>query len=212
MPDRPRAGRGGALPTVALLAALAVAGCGSDETPGRGGDGPGSGTDLRYDPGSDRSEYTEAEPSEESFDPSWRGTYASSLSLDDGRKVRLWYSRDGHELKEQHYSPEHDAWTAPAVRHTSEQPDPCQGIHLAAEGDLVAVIADFGMYCYDGEPPSDSVAAVSYGDLTEWEVHSTPGFDGWAELTVVDGTVSWSGPGPDLAWDPRDGFVGGTPG
>lgn len=177
-----------------LLLLLPLTGCTVDEP-----------TDEPVD---DTSRYV-ADRSAETFDRDFRDDYEATAVLADGRRVRLWYSRDGDALREQHWSPDEQAWTEPRDVVTSGEPHPCQGIDVVAAGGTVAVIADFGLYCYDGEPPQESVAAVASGDLTEWEVDVTEGFDGWYSATVEDDGVRWRGPdGAALVWDPDGGFLG----
>lgn len=176
-----------------VLVALAAAGC----TTGDSGS---------FDPGDDTSVYDDARATE-SFDPDFAEDYEQQASLPDGRKIRLWYSESGDRLLEQHYSPDEDAWTTPQVVVRSTEPHPCQGIDIVEEDGVVAVIADFGIWCYDGEPPEQSVAAVTTGDLTEWAVDVTDGFDGWSRVTVAEQRVEWQGPGRSLAWTPGDGFA-----
>lgn len=175
-----------------------VSGCGGDAL------------SVGYDRSSDTSEYKTVR-SQEAFGGEWPEDYQQSAVLADGRKVFLWYSRGGSKLMEQHYSPLAKAWTSPHVVHVSGEADPCQGIEIVERDGVVAVIADFGTYCYDGEPPSDSLAVVSAGDLTDWKVDATPGFDGWAEVAVNDAdTVTWRGSGESLTWSPSEGFSGGV--
>lgn len=170
------------------------------------GTGSGSGTgSATYDPDRDTSVYDEAKSSE-TFDETWRDPYEEQVSLPDGRDVRIWYSEDGSSLMEQHRAAGDGAWTEPATLLESDEPDPCQGITLTEEDGVVAVIADFGVYCYDGDPPSASVAAVGTGDLTEWDVHVTRGFDGWTEMKIAGGGVTWTGSGEELTWSAGDGF------
>lgn len=144
-----------------------------------------------------------------SFDPRFREDYETLLELPDGRMVLLRYGPRGDTLLEQHYSPGADAWTSPQVLVESVEPDPCQGIDLSTDGDgLVAATADFGLYCYDGDPPQQSLALAADGDLTSWDVDSTEGFDGWTALDTTDGTASWrGGQGERLTWSPSDGFA-----
>lgn len=181
---------------------------------GGGGGGDADGPATAYDPARDTSVYDDA-PSTETFDDAFREDYETQVSLPDGRKVRLWYSASGDRLLEQHYSPREGAWTTPVVLHRSEEPDPCQGIEVTEEDGVVAVIADFGLYCYDGDPPSDSLALAATGDLTTWDVDSALGFDGWQAMTIepaADGPlVTWDGPdGTSLTWTAASGFAGGA--
>jgi hypothetical protein len=106
------------------------------------------------------------------------------LTLADGRKVAMHYV-GGKGLFEQQYSPAHGSWTASrAVYRTSV--DHCQDITLRASGRTVAVIADFGLYCSDGEPPTRSLAGVSTGSLRKWDLSVTKDFDGWQKVAFSD--------------------------
>ncbi len=126
-------------------------------------------------------------------------------NLDDGRRVALHYLR-GKGLVEQHYSPRAKAWTEPKVIYRTKT-DACQGIHLRTKNGTVAAIADFGSYCYDGEPPTESLAVVGTGSLTEWSVNVTKDFDGWEQATVSDdGQRVVFGRGTTLRWSRADGF------
>ncbi|WP_234336661.1 hypothetical protein [Streptomyces xylophagus] len=139
----------------------------------------------------------------------WSGSpspYNAEATLDDGRRVALHYRR-GKGLVEQHYSPRAKAWTAPAVVYRTRT-DACQGITLRTKNGTVAVIADFGSYCYDGEPPTESLAAVGTGSLAEWSVNVTKDFDGWERATVSDdGQQVVFGRDTTLRWSRADGFV-----
>ncbi len=159
-----------------LAALLLLSACGT----GRPADA------AAYDPVKDTSVYDDV-VSAEKFDKKWPEPYEETASLADGRDVRLWYSKDGRQLMEQHRAPGDGSWTKPRALLQSEEPDPCQGIFITEQGGAVAAIADFGLSCYDGEPPAGSIAVVGVGDLTEWEVHVTRGFDGWRQLRIVDG-------------------------
>lgn len=70
------------------------------------------------------------------------------------------------------------------------------------------MIADFGSYCYDGEPPTESIAAVGTGSLAEWSVNVTKDFDGWERATVSDdGQQVVFDRDTTLRWSRADGFV-----
>ncbi|WP_405988545.1 hypothetical protein [Streptomyces sp. NBC_00986] len=144
----------------------------------------------------------------EKSDLPWSGSpspYNAVAKLDDGRRVALHYLR-GKGLVEQHYSPRAKAWTAPKIIYRTKT-DACQGIHLNTKNGTVAVIADFGSYCYDGEPPTESIAAVGTGGLTEWSVNVTKDFDGWERATVSsDGQQVVFGRDTRLRWSRADGF------
>lgn len=131
--------------------------------------------------------------------------YNAEIELDDGRRVAMHYSR-GKGLLEQHYSPRAKAWTKPVVIHRTKV-DACQGIELRAKSGTVAAIADFGYYCYDGEPPSESIAAVGTGNLTKWDINVTRDFDGWERVSVSDNgqqVTFWRD--TILSWSSAEGF------
>lgn len=107
------------------------------------------------------------------------------LALADGRRVAMRYEK-GRGLFERHYSPQTGTWSHPRLIYGTRT-DPCQSITLQARSGTVTAIADFGRYCSDGEPPTESVAAVATGDLDRWDHHLTRKFDGWARATVADG-------------------------
>lgn len=144
----------------------------------------------------------------EKSDLPWSGSpspYNAVAKLDDGRRVALHYLR-GKGLVEQHYSPTAKAWTEPRVIYRTKT-DACQGIHLRTKNGTVAAIADFGSYCYDGEPPTESIAAVGTGGLTEWSVDVAKDFDGWERATVSsDGQQVVFGRDSTLRWSRADGF------
>ncbi|MEV8544646.1 hypothetical protein [Streptomyces sp. NPDC051572] len=144
----------------------------------------------------------------EKSDLSWSGSpspYNAEVKLDDGRRVALHYL-DGKGLVEQHYSPRAKAWTEPKVIYRTKT-DACQGIQLRTKNGTVAAIADFGSYCYDGEPPTESIAAVGTSSLTEWSVNVTKDFDGWERATVSsDGQQVVFGQDTTLRWSRADGF------
>ncbi|WP_406118522.1 hypothetical protein [Streptomyces sp. NBC_00989] len=139
----------------------------------------------------------------EKSDLEWSGSpspYNAQVKLADGRRVALHYL-SGKGLVEQHYSPRAKAWTEPKVIYRTKT-DACQGIELRAKNGTVAAIADFGTYCYDGEPPTESIAAIGTSSLTEWNVNVTKNFDGWERASVsddgqqvvftADSTLRWS--------------------
>ncbi|MFE7764383.1 hypothetical protein [Streptomyces sp. NPDC057438] len=134
-----------------------------------------------------------------------RSPYNAEVRLDDGRRVAMYYLRD-KGLAEQHYSPRAKAWTEAALIHRTEA-DACQGIELRARGGTVAAIADFGPYCYDGEPPAASIAAVGVDSFTRWDVNVTKDFDGWERVSVSDdGSEVVFKRGTTLRWSRADGF------
>ncbi|MFD4560885.1 hypothetical protein ACFWP5_42325 [Streptomyces sp. NPDC058469] len=144
----------------------------------------------------------------EKSDLPWSGSpspYNAEVKLDDGRRVALHYLR-GKGLVEQHYSPRAKAWTEPKVIYRTKT-DACQGIELRTKNGTVAAIADFGSYCYDGEPPTESIAAVGTGSLAEWSVNVTKDFDGWERASVSDdGQQVVFGRDTTLRWSRADGF------
>ncbi len=181
----------------AMSVVTAVAACGGHQDPVT--------TAPSASASSDSSVYTaELEKS----DLPWSGSpspYNAVANLDDGRRVALHYLR-GRGLVEQHYSPLAKAWTEPKVIYRTKT-DACQGIHLRTKNGTVAAIADFGSYCYDGEPPTESIAAVGAGSLTEWSVNVTKDFDGWERATVSDdGQRVVFGRDTTLRWTRVGGF------
>ncbi|MCX4878301.1 MULTISPECIES: hypothetical protein [unclassified Streptomyces] len=138
----------------------------------------------------------------------WSGSpspYNAEVTLDDGRRVAMHYRR-GKGLVEQHYSPRAKAWTKPKVIHRTRT-DACQGIELRTSAGTVAAIADFGAYCYDGDPPTESIAAVGTGSLTRWDVNIKKDFDGWERASVShDGSRVVFGRDVTLHWNRADGF------
>lgn len=133
--------------------------------------------------------------------------FNAEIELSDGRVVSFYYAK-GKGFAEQHYSPAADAWTKPRLVYRTAT-DPCQGIALDAAGGTVAVTADWALYCYDGEPPSESLASVATGDLTGWDTDLTTDFDGWSAPEVDPGgdRVEWSYQGDvGLTWTREDGF------
>lgn len=110
--------------------------------------------------------------------------FQHELTLADGRRVAMRY-KGGRGLFEQHYDPGTGTWSHPRLIYGTKT-DPCQSIELQAEGGTVTAIANFGRYCADGEPPTESIAAVAVGDLGTWDHHLTRKFDGWARATVTD--------------------------
>jgi hypothetical protein len=140
----------------------------------------------------------------------WSGSpspYNAEVKLADGRRVAMHYQR-GKGLVEQHYSPQARAWTSPAVIHRTRT-DACQGIELLARSGTVAAIADFGIYCYDGEPPTESIAAVGTGSLTKWDTNVTKDFDGWERASISrDGQRVTFQRDITLRWNRTEGFDG----
>ncbi|MGI5490309.1 hypothetical protein [Microtetraspora malaysiensis] len=142
-----------------------------------------------------------------------REMYNAVIKLADGRRVAMFY-RLGTGLMEQRYSPQARGWTKPRAIFRTKQ-DPCQGISMRTTAGTVAVIADFGMFCYDGEPPTESIATVSTGNFQTWDIHLMKDFDGWERSSISqDGTSvsfiqkSW---GKILRWNSGRGFLGVKP-
>lgn len=183
---------------VALTALATLAGCGES--------GPDAGAEY-----SDTSDYGHDRVRTD-FDLGPAEDYESEIELPDGRKVSLVYLT-GKGLGEQHYDPESDSWSELTFVYRTEA-DPCQGISLVTEDGRVAAIADFGGYCYDGEPPMESVAATAGGSFQDWDQHLTPGIDGWTEVGIENADkVTWDSPHyPALTWTSEDGFTGGFQG
>lgn len=88
---------------------------------------------------------------------------------------------EGRGLVERHRDAHTGVWSAPHVVYATAT-DRCQSLTLKAFGARVAVIADWGPYCYDGEPPMESLAAVGTADLTRWDTDLTTSFDGWSKV------------------------------
>lgn len=176
------------LVALALVGAL-LSGCGDD--PSYGGDDSST-----YDSEQQHSDFDLGDPED----------FNAEIDLPDGRTVSMYYAKD-KGLAEQHYSPEADAWTAPQIIYTTDT-DPCQGIALEEQDGTVAVIADWNTYCYDGEPPDESIAGVATGDLTEWDTDLTEGFDGWSSVALSDegSEAVWKHHDDRLTWTPDGGF------
>ncbi|WP_198169409.1 hypothetical protein [Herbidospora daliensis] len=110
---------------------------------------------------------------------------SEELALPDGRRVAMRYE-SGRGLFEQHFDPKTGAWSRSRLVYKTKT-DPCQSIKLQEKSGTVTAIANFGRYCSDGEPPTESIAAVAVEDLSEWRHHLTRKFDGWARAAVSDG-------------------------
>jgi hypothetical protein len=139
----------------------------------------------------------------------WHGTgdpYNAMVTLDDGRRVAMHYRR-GKGLYEQHSGPRAGEWTKPHLIYGTKT-EACQGVHLRAFGGTVTAVADFGVYCSDGEPPTESVAAVGVGSLRSWEHHLTRSFDGWERVSAGDGgkRVTFRRGSATLRWSRSGGF------
>ncbi|MFD9905969.1 hypothetical protein [Streptomyces sp. NPDC059063] len=139
----------------------------------------------------------------------WSGSptpYESQVKLADGRRVAMHYLKK-KGLYVQDYSPKARGWSKPKAVYRTKT-DVCQGITLKARNGTVAAIADWGVYCYDGEPPQESIAAVATGRLTKWDRHLTKGFDGWtkADISASGKTVTFKHHADRLKWTKAHGF------
>ncbi|MET8249686.1 hypothetical protein ABZV31_38240 [Streptomyces sp. NPDC005202] len=184
--------------SAAVLVMMATAACGQQDSAAKGASGSASPDSSVY--------ASELQKS----DIPWDGgtsPYNAEVKLDDGRRVAMHYRR-GKGLVEQHYSPRAKAWTKPVVIHRTKV-DACQGIELRAKGGTVAAIANFGSYCYDGEPPTESIAAVGTGSLTKWDTNVRENFDGWDRASVSDdGQQVIFRSDVTLHWSRAEGFDG----
>lgn len=174
-----------------LVLEVVVAACGQ---PGYGGEGAGS---------AGSSPTAEPSPAHAPFD--------AEVELADGRRVGLSYAA-GRGLLEQHRQAGAGAWSKPHLVYGTAS-DPCQSVTAKAFDDTVAVIANWGPYCADGEPPMESLAAVGTGDLSRWDTDLTKSFDGWEKVAAVDGptrleftrvSTQWLN---RLRWSRTEGFA-----
>ncbi|MET8178444.1 hypothetical protein [Streptomyces sp. NPDC005336] len=138
------------------------------------------------------------------------GDYRSTLTLSDGRKVAVRLVR-GTGVQERHQDAGSTTWSAWRTLYKTDA-DLCQGVDLAEVNRTVSLIADFGPYCSDGEPPTESVAGVGTGELTDWGIDITKDFDGWENASINDdgSEVEFlydSDAGPySLRWEQGEGF------
>ncbi|MFI8876560.1 hypothetical protein [Streptomyces sp. NPDC055243] len=181
-----------------------VAGCG--ESAGQSQDVGGGGAQevTRTSVGTGDHSY----PLEKS-DIHWSGSpspFNAQVKLADGRRVAMHYMK-GKGLLVQDYSPRAKGWSKSALVYKTKT-DACQGITLKAKDGTVAAFGDFGVYCADGEPPTESVAAVATGPLTKWATHLTKNFDGWEKIAVATGgkKVTFSRGSDTLNWTKAGGF------
>jgi hypothetical protein len=121
------------------------------------------------------------------------------------------YYAAGRGLMEQHQDTADGPWTKPRLVYATEG-DACQSITLKAVRGTVTAIANWGVYCSDGEPPTESTAAVGTRNLSTWDTKATKDFDGWEKAEAVDGTEDllftrssseWL---TRLRWSPTGGF------
>lgn len=111
-------------------------------------------------------------------------SYESTLELSDGRQVHVRLV-EGTGVQERHQDAGSDTWSKWQTLHASDK-DRCQGVTLKEVNGTVSLIADFGKYCSDGEPPQESVAAVGTKDLAKWETDVAKDFDGWQDTSIND--------------------------
>ncbi|MDQ0579271.1 hypothetical protein [Streptomyces rishiriensis] len=109
--------------------------------------------------------------------------FDAEIGLPDGRRVGMAYV-EGRGLVERHRDADTGVWSAPRLVYATAT-DRCQSLTLKVFDATVAVIADWGDYCYDGEPPMESLAAVGTADLTRWDTKLTASFDGWSKVAPV---------------------------
>ncbi|MEU6675244.1 hypothetical protein [Streptomyces sp. NPDC046925] len=145
----------------------------------------------------------------EKSDIPWSGSpspFNAQVKLADGRRVAMHYMK-GKGLLVQDYSPKARGWSKSALVYKTRT-DACQGITLKAKDGTVAAFGDFGVYCADGEPPTESVAAVATGPLTKWATHLTKNFDGWEKIAVAAGgkKATFSRGTDTLTWTKTAGF------
>ncbi|WP_208875522.1 hypothetical protein [Streptomyces armeniacus] len=114
------------------------------------------------------------------------GEFESTIKLEDGRQVNVRLV-EGTGVQERHRAEGADTWSKWQTIYKTES-DRCQGVELTESSGTVSLVADFGRYCYDGEPPTESVAGVGLGDLagSDWEINITKDFDGWQDASVSD--------------------------
>ncbi|MEU5957896.1 hypothetical protein [Streptomyces sp. NPDC047525] len=105
--------------------------------------------------------------------------------LEDGRRVMVRFTKRG--LTERHRGADGGSWSQPRVLHPTAGDGDCR-VDLSTYQNTVAVIAHHNEGCYLGDADDTVIAAVSDGDLTQWDTHVTKGEDGW-EWT----RFSWSG-------------------
>ncbi|MGY1434599.1 hypothetical protein [Streptomyces reniochalinae] len=132
------------------------------------------------------------------------------IELKDKRQVSLTYAKD-KGLVERHRPAEGGTWSSPKTIYKTKA-ESCQGIDARAHGDTVAVTANWGLYCSDGEPPQESVAAMGAGELTEWDTAESENSDGWPPAQIYDGgdRAEFVAKGPHstttLPWKKGSGF------
>ncbi|WP_328498421.1 hypothetical protein OHS59_41100 [Streptomyces sp. NBC_00414] len=176
--------------TAALLTATAACGSTAAGTGDPGGDSPAASS--RPSPSASHARFVE--------DIAWA----------DGGRVGMYYAA-GRGLMEQHRKTAGGPWSKPRLVYATEG-DACQSITLKAFRGTVTAIANWGVYCADGEPPTESLAAVGTRNLSTWDTKVTKDFDGWEKAATVPGTedllftnssTEWL---TRLRWSPTDGF------
>ncbi|KOU72355.1 hypothetical protein ADK57_10110 [Streptomyces sp. MMG1533] len=132
--------------------------------------------------------------------------FGEEIELSDGRHVGVSYAA-GSGLVEQHRDAGTDEWSKPRVVYRT-MADACQSITLEEFDGTVAVIADWGYYCADGEPPEESIAAVGTGDLSRWDAKLTKAFDGWEKATAEGDSrhLRFTNGSTRLRWSRAEGF------
>ncbi|MCX6407870.1 MAG: hypothetical protein NTV28_13205 [Propionibacteriales bacterium] len=133
--------------------------------------------------------------------------FRAQAELDDGRRVAA-YQVAGTGLVVQVRSAGETSWSAPTTLVGSTE-DPCQGVELEQAGGTVALTAGFGLYCYDGEPPQQVVAAVLGEGDDAWAVRTIDDVDDFTAVKVAeDGRrVDFEGGGGTITWRPSSGFA-----
>ncbi|MFG3256657.1 hypothetical protein [Streptomyces sp. NPDC048172] len=110
--------------------------------------------------------------------------YQSTLKLSDGRTVHVRLVK-GTGVQERHQAAGATTWSKWHTLYRTTT-DRCQGVDLAEANGTVSLIADFGRYCSDGEPPTESIAGVAQGKLSDWDINVTKDFDGWEDTSIND--------------------------
>ncbi|WP_052708476.1 hypothetical protein [Streptomyces sp. WMMB 714] len=109
--------------------------------------------------------------------------FQSTLELSDGRKVHVRLV-EGTGAQERHTTAGSEKWSEWQTLYETES-DRCQGVDLQEKDGTVSLIADFGRFCYDGEPPTESLAGVGTEDLTDWDIDVAEDFDGWEDSSIT---------------------------
>ncbi|WP_328540269.1 hypothetical protein [Streptomyces sp. NBC_00344] len=117
--------------------------------------------------------------------PHPHGRFDAEIALDNGGRAGMYYAA-GRGLMEQHLDAGATRWSSPHLVHRTGA-DPCLSVTLKRFRGVVAAIANWGPYCADGEPPTESIAAVGSMGLSKWDTEVTKDFDGWEKVTASDG-------------------------